>query len=38
MTILKLIALISFGTGSVAALLSSDMGPDIALIALSMVF
>jgi hypothetical protein len=37
-TILKLIALSSFGSGSVAALLCSDLGPDIALIALSMFF
>jgi hypothetical protein len=38
MTILKFIALSSFGTGLVTALLSSDMGPDIALAALSMFF
>lgn len=38
MTILKLIAVGSFGTGSIGALLSSDMGPDIALAVLSMFF
>jgi hypothetical protein len=38
MIILKIIAICSFSFGSLAALFSSDIGPDIALAAISIFF